>query len=239
MRPADHERYAGEIGAYLLGSLPELEARVFERHLMGCDQCRDEIEHLRPAADALPRAVAPFAPPPSLKRALMEVVEADARERSPARAARPPRRRLAFPALPSVRPGLAWAAVALVVAGAALGLGIDRATRGGSSERVVAARVDRSALPHGNARLVVHGTSHATLSVAGLPVLGGGRVYEVWIEHGGSLRPAGALFAVSSDGRGAAAIPSAVRKGDRVLVTRERAGGVAQPSEAPVISARA
>ena len=53
------------------------------------------------------------------------------------------------------------------------------------------------------------------------------------------LRPAGALFAVHSNGSGAAAIPREVRRGDRVMVTRERAGGVARPTEAPLITAQA
>jgi hypothetical protein len=78
-----------------------------------------------------------------------------------------------------------------------------------------------------------------TLRVGGMPTLAAGRVYEVWIEHDGVVRPAGALFAVSSDGSGAAAIPRKLRPGDRVMVTRERAGGVARPTEMPVITARA
>ena len=53
--------------------------------------CRDEVDRLRPAADALPRSVQPLAAPPSLKASLMAVVEAEARERAgterPARAA--------------------------------------------------------------------------------------------------------------------------------------------------------
>jgi len=64
-----------------------------------------------------------------------------------------------------------------------------------------------------------------------------GEVYEVWIERDGEVRPAGALFAVGRDGRGSAAIPGGVEGVDRVMVTRERAGGVAQPTETPVIVA--
>ena len=56
-------------------------APAFERHLRGCDDCRDEVERLRPAADALPRSVEQVEPPPSLKRSLMEVVEREARAR--------------------------------------------------------------------------------------------------------------------------------------------------------------
>jgi anti-sigma-K factor RskA len=234
---ADHARHADDVGAYLLGALPELEAQAFERHVMSCAECRDEVERLRPAAETLPRSVEQVEPPPTLRRSLMDVVAAESRERA-VEGERAPSRRFGLPRLAVGRPRLAWAAAAaaLVLVGAGLGLGIDRATRGGTSERVVAAS---TSLPGTSARLVVRGGSAATLRVAGLPVLRGGQVYEVWVERAGAVRPAGALFEVHSNGSGTAAIPRRLRGGDRVLVTRERAGGVQQPTEAPVISARA
>jgi hypothetical protein len=240
MTATDHERYADDVGAYLLGALPELEAQIFERHLMGCGACRDELERLQLAADALPGSVEAFEPPPSLKRSLMEVVEAEARERGPAAApSRPPRRPLGLPRLQTLRPQLAWAAAALVLVGGAIGFGVDRLARGGSGDRVLSARVDPAVFPRGSARLEVHGqTRPATLRVSGLRVLGSGGVYEVWTRRGGTVRPAGALFAVGNDGSGVAAIPGGVKGVDEVLVTRERAGGATRPTEPPVIRVR-
>jgi hypothetical protein len=46
------------------------------------------------------------------------------------------------------------------------------------------------------------------------------------------------LFNVRSDGSGAAAIPEDLHNGDSVLVTREKPGGSAAPTEAPVISVK-
>ena len=66
--------------AYLLGALTDLERQAFERHIATCGLCRDELERLRPAANALPRSVEQLAPPPSLKASLMEVVEREASE---------------------------------------------------------------------------------------------------------------------------------------------------------------
>ena len=57
-----------DVGAYLLGALEPAEQAAFEGHLATCPECRDEVEQLRLAVDALPRSVEPFAPPPSLKR---------------------------------------------------------------------------------------------------------------------------------------------------------------------------
>ena len=218
MTGPDHERYSDDVGAYLLGALSEIEARAYERHTAVCPECRDELDRLRPAASALARSPEQFEAPAGLRSSLMTTVKAEARQRASPRTS--------FGWLPRAR---------LVLIVAALGVGIGLSTRGGSSERVVAASL--RGLPGGSASLVVHKGQAAVLSVSRLPVLQGGRVYELWIEHGGKVRPAGALFEVGSDGRGAAAVPGA-EAGDRVLVTRERAGGASRPSEAPVIAAR-
>ena len=244
MTTSDHERYEQDAGAYLLGALPPLEAEVFERHMMGCEECQRDIERLRPAAEALPRTVEPFEPPPSLKRSLMEVVEAEARAAAPAPARAPADRAgRAAPARPRIagwlaglRPQVAAGLASLVLlAGVALGLGLASGG-GGDGPSTVTATVDRSRLPLGSARVEVDGEL-ATLRVSGLPQPPAGKVYEVWVERGGEVRPAGALFEPGRDGSGAAAIPGGVDGVDRVMVTRERAGGVDQPTERPVIVA--
>ena len=250
----DHDRYEQDVAAYLLGALPGLEAEVFERHLMGCDDCRDEITRLRPATEALPRSVESFEPPPSLKASLMEVVEAEARTSSaPAAEAAPAARAEAAPARSgstggwlrralagvSPRPALALAGIALLL-GVALGFGLTQGAGNGDGggAREVAATVDRTRMPGGSAQIEVDADGGpATLRVSGLPMAPPDEVYEVWIERDGEVRPAGALFAVSTDGDGSAAIPGGVDGVDRVMVTRERAGGVAQPTETPVIVA--
>jgi anti-sigma-K factor RskA len=232
----EHDRHADDVGAYLLSSLTELEQRAFERHLMACADCQQEVARLRPAARAIAHAVEQFEPPPALKRSLMDAVESEARDTGRAGAPARIRRRLALPRLAIGWPRLAGAAAALVLVGAAIGFGVDRATREGSSSRVVAAA---TRLPGASARLHLRGGADATLRVAGMPVLASGRVYEVWIQHDGVVRPAGALFEVHSNGSGAAAIPHELEPGDRVMVTRERAGGVGQPTEMPVINVRA
>jgi hypothetical protein len=134
------------------------------------------------------------------------------------------------------RPRFRWPelAVAGAVAAAAVAVVIG-VTAGGSSERTIQAS---TRMPGSAARLTI-GDGDALLRVSGMPVLRGDRVYEVWIEHDGRVRPAGALFEVHADGSGAAAIPHDLDHGDRVMVTRERAGGVAKPTETPIIVARA
>ena len=112
MTARDHTAYREEIGAYLLGALTDLELQAFEHHMESCAQCRDEVERLRPAAEALPRSVEQVEPPRSLRTSLMDVVAKEARERPAARA---PRRSLRERLLPRglLRPALVGAALAV------------------------------------------------------------------------------------------------------------------------------
>src|SRR3954471_4778768 len=101
-----HDRLQDDAGAYVLGALEPAEQAAFEGHLATCPECRDEVEQLRLAVDALPRSVEPFAPPASLKRSLMEAVREDVK---PAR--RPLLERLR---VPNLRPQLAVGAALLL-----------------------------------------------------------------------------------------------------------------------------
>jgi hypothetical protein len=234
----DHERYEQDAAAYLLGALPPLEAEVFERHLMRCEGCREEVERLRPAAAALPRSVEAFEPPPSLKRSLMEVVEREAAASGASTVEHPPGLARGWHARlgwfrRGMRPQLAAgiAGVALLV-GIALGIGI---AAGGDNARTVTATVDHSRLLSGSARVEIDGNT-AILRVAGAPQLPSGELYEVWVERDGLVRPAGALFGVDRRGNGSAAIPGGVDGVSRIMVTREVESGVDVPTEEPVIA---
>jgi anti-sigma-K factor RskA len=235
----DHERYEHDAGAYLLGALNELEAQAFEHHMEGCTTCRAEVEKLRMATDALPRSVEQFEPPDSLKRSLMRTVRGEAKpvaEKSGAGA----RLRAWLGGIGSgMRTELAWVSAAvLLVVGVLAGYAINDATTNGDGSRTVSAQVDRTRVPQASASLVVpHGDKSAILRVNGLPEPVGNQVYEVWLLRGRQPMPV-SLFNVTSDGSGAAAIPEDVHAGDQIMVTREKPGGAAAPTEMPVISVR-
>jgi hypothetical protein len=220
---SDHARYQDDIGAYLLGALGDTERKAFERHVAGCGECREELERLRPAADALPRSVEQIQPPARLKASLMEVVEREARVGQPAahRGARwRPRLRLSRP--------LAVAAVLLL--GLVVGLAVSQL--GDDETRTVAATVDK-AMPEAGGSLRI-GDDGATLRLHGMPDLGGARVYQVWLQHGERLVPA-RTFEVGRSGAGRVELPD-VRGADGVYVTREARGGAQVPSEEPIVS---
>ena len=229
MSAAEHDRFADDAGAYLLGALEEQERTAFERHLATCHVCRDEVERLRLAADALPRSVEQFAAPPTLKASLMEQVRAEAR----------PRPRRAFAGrfrLRAVRPRLvAVAAACALLAGAAAGIAISQLD--GDGARTIAADVDGTRLGMGEATLVLpEDGGPGALELTGMPQPPRGHVYAVWLRRDGRIEP-GPLFTVDRNGRGVAAVPEERDGVDAVMVTRERAGGTAQPTEAPVIVA--
>ena len=233
----DHQQYEENVGAYLLGALPELEAEVFEKHLETCPSCRRELQQLRVASEALPRAVEPVVPPPELKESLMKTVWAEAAEREEAR----PKRRWSRPfleRLPRLTPAFATAMAACVLA-IGVGIGIGVSQLGGSSSKTLTALVDQSRAPSGAASLHVPGDrKNALLTVQGLPSPGPGRVYEVWVQRGGAMRPAGALFSVGSGGSGSAGIPGSLKGVQAVAVTAERDGGSLKPTQMPVLTVK-
>ena len=236
MSARDHTEYREEIGSYLLGALTDLERQAFERHVAGCAECRDELERLRPAADALPRSVEQVEPPPGLKTSLMGVVEREARERSgepaaPAARRRTPRR-IRLPSLAGFRPALVAAALAL---GVVAGFGVAQ-LGGGDGARTVAATVDQGRLPDASGTLRIQGDGEdgAILSVQGMPPPGGDRVCQAWVQRDGTVVPQ-PTFEVGADGGGAVAVPDDLSRAEAILVTREARGGARAPSERPLI----
>ena len=219
-----HEQ-ADNVGAYALGALPDLEAQVFERHLMGCGECQEELRRLNEAVEALPRSVSQHEPPPSLKASVMDVVNAEAADRRPAG------RRWTF-RLPQLRPAMAWAtaaAAALIVA-AVLVVG------NGDDGRTLQAQVDMKRLPDGSASLSIPEDEKdgSVLRVEGMPDPGRQRVYQVWVQRDGKVAPV-SIFDVDESGDGAAAVPESLEDADAVMVTREPRGGSEQPTEAPLL----
>ena len=224
---SDHTRYRDDVGAYLLGALNELERQAFERHLHGCSECQDELERLRPAADALPASVKQLAPPPGLKSRLMAEVEGDAAAAAERDGASTGRRRGWLSGLRL--PRLAYVAAALLL-GLAIGFGV--AQLGGDDSRTVPVTVAK-AMPEAGGTLQISGDD-ATLRLHDMPELSASRVYQVWIQHGDRMVPA-RTFEVGSNGRGDVDLPS-VDDAQGVYVTREARGGAQVPSENPIVS---
>jgi anti-sigma factor RsiW len=236
----DHTRWADSAGAYVLGAMSDDERYDYEQHLAGCRRCREEVEELRPAAEALPMASPPMRPSVALKDRVMADVE---READLLRAAGPEADRVvAEPAAPRRRRRsllggwrLAPAAAALLAAGLLAGVAITGLT--GDGARTYEVAVDRQQAPQAEAQLRVD-DGEATLVAEGLPAPPEGRVYQVWVKRPGEdPEPTSALFLPSRDGSAAAAVPGAPPDMEAVLVTHEPTGGSREPTRPPLLTA--
>jgi anti-sigma-K factor RskA len=215
----------GNAAPYVLGALTEAEHEAFVRHLSTCSVCREEVAALQSVTAALPSAAPQVPAPPELKRRLMAEVKQDLRHQRSARAPEaPPRRR---PALPVPALG-ALAAVAAAVVLALVLLG------GGGGTRVVHARLS---VPGASAEVRVSG-ARAELTLAGMPQVRPGRVYQVWVKRSGAPQPTDALFTVSNTGAATVSVPGSINGVRVVLVTSEPLGGSPAPTSAPVLVAR-
>ena len=228
----DHD-WTDSVGAYLLGALPADEETAFEAHLETCEDCRNDVELLRVAAEALPSSPIQLTPPADLKGRVMAVVEAEA---SLLRAALPePRRRRAIAVLRpgwwSVRPGLALAATLLVLAIGGAGALVGQSVIGGGGESSVLASL-------GDAELIQREGGHSTLVARGLDKPPAGHVYQVWLQRkGADPQPTNALFSAGRDGSASVDVPGSLKGVERVLVTSEPEGGSQTPTGDPVIIA--
>ena len=232
-----HEMHEQDVGAYLLGALSDEEHTRFVSHLRECHLCRDDVDRLQPAVDALPRSVTPLAAPAGLKAAVMGQVRADVREREPASLGRRLRERL--PRLPAVPARIATVTAAvLLVVGIAGGFGLSQVVTGGSDERTVTAQFDTDRVADGSGNLVIGGDDEAggTLRVHGMPSLRSNETYQVWLERDGEVIPK-AMFSVSENGDGLTAVDE-LDGASRVMVTREPAGGARSPSGPPVVTVK-
>lgn len=218
---------------FALGALDAPERSEFERHLLLCERCREEVAVFEETAAALAYAVDAPRPPAELRERLLS------RAREERAVVVPFRRRAALPAV---------AAFAAVAAGVAVGLGI---WAGSLSSRLDSERDARrsetralAVLAAAGARLVplqgvsgtliVASTGDAALTFADLRRAPGGKTYEAWVIGPGGPVPAGLFDGESS----AVALDRKVPPGAVVAVTVERRGGVKAPTSKPILSAR-
>jgi anti-sigma-K factor RskA len=230
----DHRRWRADLAAYLLGALETEESAAMERHLEGCERCRDELRWLQPAVDMLPETVPQLEPPDGLRARLLAEVRSDAAElESPAagraaRQAKPRHRRGGFRGF-FLRPAVALACVALL--GAVIGGYALRGGGGGSATTTTETVAQNGGL---QATLERSGDS-GTLELTGLEQAPPGRVYQAWVRKGDRIE-SGPLFDASRNGSAQTALTHQLDGADAVMVTREPRGGSEQPTSAPIVT---
>ena len=222
--PTRTDGCGSDVAAYALGALTDDETRRFEAHLETCELCSTDLAALRPVVDALPAAAEPLQPPPALKKRIMSVVEAEAREKHKQRA---PERRSRF----------AWRPVPAFVAACALllaGVGIGFAVLSDGTEKI-----DGQCIRGCDEVAVTVDEGHGTLKVEGMDQPPEGRIYQVWTQRfGEDPKPTDALFTVDKDGSASVDVPGDTGAVDQVLVTDEPRGGSSAPTTAPYVAVK-
>jgi len=228
MSETGHEHHRDELAAYLLGALEPGEAAELERHLAGCEECRTEIEWLRPAVQLLPESVQRVEPPRELRESLMTQVHAEAKTGAESAVRTPRRQRGLLPGW-ALRPATGLAALVLVVAAVAV-----FAISGGGSDGGNTTTTFTGHSPGVTAEMVSSGDS-GTLHLANLHQLPSDKVLQAWVEREGRVESAKTLFVPNQDGTASATIDD-MHGVTTVMVTAEPHGGSVQPTSAPIVS---
>ncbi|HWT90443.1 MAG TPA: anti-sigma factor [Solirubrobacterales bacterium] len=226
MTTVDHKQWGEDLAAYILGALDPREAGEFERHLDGCERCREELRWLEPAVQALPETVERREPPRRLRESLMAEVRADAREERQDERAGWWRelwttRRLQLAS--------GFAALVLLVAGVAgYEIGNDGSDKGGGAATIVR-QIDGITV-----KMIQEGDG-GTLELTGLRQLPPGKVLEAWVARDGEVEAVPALLAPDRHGHAETRIAD-MSGVEEVMVTVEPQGGSETPTGEPIMA---
>ncbi|MFF8840708.1 anti-sigma factor [Streptomyces sp. NPDC015130] len=230
--------------AYALGALDDDERKDFDAHLQTCEACRQEAAEFGATTARLAAAVAQ-APPAAAKAQVMAAIDGVRQL--------PPR----IPA-PGVAPALGgflrrravpWALAASVAAAVLGGVAVWQSQHGQELEqqaRQAQQQLDAvgSVLAAPDAQ-TVHGKAangalttvvaseqqnKAVFTAADLPAPGAGKTYQLWLDHDGTMRPAGLI-----DHDGTVVLTGDPADAGAVGLTLEPDGGSPQPTTDPLL----
>ncbi|MFJ8011189.1 anti-sigma factor domain-containing protein [Streptomyces sp. NPDC096339] len=230
--------------AYTLGALDDGEREAFDAHLRACEACGQEAAEFEATAARLASAVSQ-PPPASAKAQVMAAI--DGVRQLPPHIPAP----VAAPALRGIvrRRALPLALAAGVTAAVLGGVAVWQAQHGQDlrqQARQAQQQLDAvsAVLTAPDAR-TVHGKAangalttvvasdrqnKAVFTAANLPAPGAGKTYQLWLDHDGTMRPAGLI-----DHDGTVVLTGNPADAGAVGLTLEPAGGSPQPTTDPLL----
>jgi anti-sigma-K factor RskA len=256
-----HDERKHDAAAYVLGALEPAERAAFEEHLAGCAECAADVRELRVGAATVPHAVPQVSPPAALRARILGEAGAVSASGLPGAAVRerrgvPPW--LAVAAMLVVAAGAFIYAQQLQVRVSNLEAQLrDAQTQVATADRLTAeartvalraqsamgvfaapdvARIDLAGQPvaaTARARALWSRQRGMVFTVANLPPLPAGRVYQVWVVTAQAPVSAG-LLTPDADGGGSVYFetPVDIPPPTAVAVTLEPEGGVPAPTGA-------
>ncbi|MFE9042580.1 anti-sigma factor domain-containing protein [Streptomyces sp. NPDC007818] len=229
--------------AYALGALDATERKDFEAHFQTCEACRQEAAEFQATTARLAAAVAQPPPPPAKAQVMASI---DGVRQLPPRIPAH-----VVPVLSGIlRRRAVPLALAASVAAAALG-GIAVWQTQNADDLEQQARQAQQQLDAVSAVLAapdartVHGKAangalttvvssdqqnEAVFTAANLPAPGAGKTYQLWLDHDGTMRPAGLIH-----GDGTVILSGNPADASAVGLTLEPAGGSPQPTTDPLL----
>jgi anti-sigma-K factor RskA len=241
-------------GAYAMDAIPPSDRGAFERHLAGCEPCRQEVRGLREATAALASATA-VQPPDGFREAVLAAA-GQTRQLPPAAPApsaswRAPRRqgrglggwqpRLGVVLAGAVACVLAVVAVAAGISAYGMHSRLDQAQGHDHAVAVVLGAPDATMMSApvttgGTATVVMsHRQRALVFTAADLRILPSSESYELWLMGPAGNKPAG-MISMSGNGKMAGPmVVSGLSAGDSVGLTVEPAGGSPHPTTPPVV----
>lgn len=232
-------------GAYALDALEPDERASFEEHLALCEECRQDVAEFAATAGRLALAVG-VTPGPALKQDVLRKI-ADVRQEPPRTV---PETRVAIAPRSAVwlrRFTLAACLVAASLGGVATWQHEEAQQAREQASRVQAgadqvaavlaagdARTHAASLPDGARGVVVTsaGQDRAVFTASGLDAPPEGKVYELWFNDEGTMRPAGLLDREQSNQ--ITLMDGEIGEATGMGITVERAGGSKTPTLPPV-----
>jgi anti-sigma factor RsiW len=240
------------VGAYVMDAVPEADRVAFERHLTGCEQCRDEVRGLREATARLCAAAA-IEPRPELRE--QTLLAATRLRQVPPLVAGQPGQSWWARVLARPRAGhyswltVAATAVAIVFAGAAVGLGVHLSSMQSSltatqqRDHAIAAVLGEPDATTLTAKVMTGGTAKLVMSHRAralvftgyrLSSLPSSESYELWIMRRGGDVAVG-MLPVSSGGMTGPMVVRGLLPGDHLGLTVEPASGSRQPTSVLIV----
>lgn len=234
-------------GAYAMDAVPEPDRARFERHLAGCDSCRQEVRGLRETTAALAAATA-VQPPDSLRDATLRAAGQTRQLPPPVIPTQAPwtggrKRRSRWVA--ALAGGLAAVVIAVAVVAGVSASGmqdrLDRAQQHDHAVATVLSAPDATMLSDpvrtgGTATVVMsHRERALVFTAADLRALPAAKRYELWLIGPSGDRPAGMVSASPRGGMADPMVVSGLLAGDSVGLTVEPASGSHQPTTPPVL----
>jgi anti-sigma-K factor RskA len=238
---------------YVLDALTDEEREFVESYLAEHPEARPQVQDLQSGASTLPYAVAPVAPPPHVKEALMARVASDAGAR-PRLQSQPSRRAFRFEdifrvlSLGAATIAILWAIVlngqvsslqqeisSLNQQLAAQSQSLEKLINGlpqtNPSNVITVSLKGTEAQPRAQGQLIADPNEQsAVLVISGLPPLEPGRTYQVWLI--GNAPVSAGLLTVDENGQSVLIVTSeeAIGSFNSLGISIEPEGGSPQPT---------